>query len=366
MSTSSPDPAAVASPLPAPVGVFRQVIANKGFVACFFLLSIFAVSFDLMAKLSGIQFTKAAVPLKKPLSLMDQTQLASPMFSMSGTLRSQLRGGRVEPALADLFRQNGIAISPDARVEVKDIGRRWQIVGAVTGSRSERTYTVENNPTTGQLDVRAPYRLLGALEIKPEILDALGTKQYIQWTLLDESRPGGEYRPEDYIQLFVTYYTGSADQVPHVPEECYMGGGGYHVKEEALVDVPVPALGPNQSVQVKMLEFEGGPAMATGSKIVLYVFNTNGRFCADRNCVRLTLGDPYVRHAYFSKLEVTFGLQDELPAREAAIEAGKRFLSVVIPILVNDHWPDWNQVLRDEQQAREQSKAEKKRQISGN
>jgi hypothetical protein len=357
MSNPSADPAATPGQPSAIAAVVRQVLANKAFVACFLLLSIIAASFDLATK--DIQFTKNPVPLKKALGLMDQSLLRRPIFTLNDDFRSHLYGGRVAPALVDAFSRNGIRLNPEARVEVKNAGQRWQIIGAVAGIRSERTYTVEANSSTGQLDVSAPYLQLGAMEIKPEILDALGTKEYIQWTLLDESRVG-EHRPEDYIQLFVTYYTGAADQVPHVPEECYMGGGGYHVKTEMLVDVPVPALGPNQSVQVKMLEFEGGPAVTSGAKIVMYVFNTNGVFCADRNCVRLTLGDPYVRHAYFSKLEVTFGSRDELPAKEDAIEAGKRFLSVVIPVLVNDHWPDWKRVMQEEQLARDQGKSNEK------
>jgi hypothetical protein len=211
--------------------------------------------------------------------------------------------------------------------------------------------------------VYAPYQVINVTEIKPEILDQLGTDQYIQWVLLDQSHSGGP-QPEDFVQLFVTYYTGSPDQVPHVPEECYMGGGGYYIKPgngESIMDVPVPVLGPGQTIQVKVLELEGPtPTPGGGAKIVMYLFHTNGQFCPDRMCARSALADPFVRHAYFSKLEVTFGTQDNLPTREKAIEAGKRFLATVIPILLKDHWPDWDKVLRDEREARAAGKTQAK------
>jgi hypothetical protein len=135
-----------------------------------------------------------------------------------------------------------------------------------------------------------------------------------------------------------------------------MGGAGYTLKAdkgEMIIDVPIPDLGADRTIPVKVLDFEG-PTLAAGegAKIVMYLFNTNGQFCADRMCVRNVLADPFVRHAYFSKLELTFGSQESLPTREKAIEAGKRFLAIVIPILLKDHWPDWDQVLRDESQAR--------------
>lgn len=192
----------------------------------------------------------------------------------------------------------------------------------------------------------APYAIYHAQEIKGELLDALGTDQYIQWILKDESRTGPS-RPEDYIHLFVTYYTGQPDQVPHVPEVCYMGGGGYHVKQSSIVDIPIPALGAEFTVPVQVLELERSSFIGVETKIVIYTFHANGQFLAHRRSVQQTVGNPYDTYAYFSKLELAFGIQKAQPSKERAIAAAERFLNKVIPVLVEDHWPDWDQAVRD-------------------
>jgi len=190
----------------------------------------------------------------------------------------------------------------------------------------------------------APYVVFHVQDIKPEILDALGTDQYIQWYLKDESNPGRK-RPEDYVHLFVTYYTGQPDQVPHVPEVCYVGGGGYRVKKSSFLEVPIPALGSEATVPVQIVELERPSLMSQETKIVMYMFCANGEFLAHRRAVQRTVANPYNTHAFFSKLELTFGTSSAMPEKKRAIEAGKRFLKKVIPVLVEDHWPDWDQAV---------------------
>lgn len=184
-----------------------------------------------------------------------------------------------------------------------------------------------------------PYELLAPIQIQADVLNALGTKMYIQWMMKDGSK-GDNLRPEDYITLFVTYYTGSPDQVPHVPEECYLGGG-FQKKEDRLLEVPIPALGEDVRIPIHLLLFERESLMGREQRVVLYTFNVNGEFKAERNDVRFLLGNPLEQYAYFSKVELTFGLNQQLPKTEDAIASGERFLRKVIPILVRDHWPDW-------------------------
>ncbi len=346
------DPSTTPPAQKARAGVVRQVLANKGFVACVIVLMTFAISFDVLAWAKKIQFKKLPVPLKKPLSLLDQSQLRQPLFKMNGDLRPRLYEGRLDGRLLEAFHRHGIDLDAEAQVEVKEEGRRWQVSGRVGGSQAARTFLIESVPANGHLAVYSPYRLQYAVEIKPEVLDGLGTDQYIQWTLVDDSQVEDA---RNLLQLFVTYYTGAPDQVPHVPEECYVGGGGYQVIRESLLDVPVPGLGEHETVRVKVLDMQSPSSLVTGSKVVMYVFHTNGAFCADRNCVRSAMASLLERHAYFSKLELTFGLQDALPPREEALEAGKRFLGVVIPILVRDHWPNWDEVLQAERREQTES-----------
>jgi hypothetical protein len=328
----------------------RQILANRGFVACVLLLLTFTITFEVLAKIKHIQFRKLPVPLRKPLNLLDQSALRQLLFTLPSDLRGHLYEGQPSQVVVSAFDQQGYKLGPNTRVEVSVPRSRWKISTQDLQTQLDLTLTIEHDPASQRLNVYAPYLLINATEIKPEILDGLGTDQYIQWVLLDLSHARAP-QPEDFIQLFVTYYTGAPDQVPHVPEECYTGGG-FDRTGDSLLEVPVPALGPNATVSFRVLEFDSPQFGGQGTKLVMYVFHTNGRFCADRNCGRSTVADPFVRHAYFSKLEVSFGTSDALPSKEKAIEAGKRFLAVVVPVLLKDHWPDWDQVLRSEKESR--------------
>ena len=78
--------------------------------------------------------------------------------------------------------------------------------------------------------------------------------------------------------------------------------------------------------------------------MVVYTFRVCDEWHAEREEVRRTLGNPFVRSAYFCKVELGFALppgKTEEAAKKAA-EDGKRFLAVALPVLVRDHWPDWN------------------------
>lgn len=225
----------------------------------------------------------------------------------------------------------------------------FQLIGRLTGwGIGKPKLPVPLRKPLKQLD-RAklrPYTLVpgGAVDIKPEILDSLGTREYISWTLQDESLIDKNV-PEAIVNFFVTYYTDDPGQVPHVPEECYSGGGHVLAGDDPIT-IDIPELG--QKVDFKLLTFEKSSIIERDSRIVLYAFHVNGRFARDRATVRKTLIDPLGdKHAYFSKVEISFGGKAQ-PSREKAIEAGTRFLQKALPVLVNDHWPDWEEVRKME------------------
>lgn len=208
-----------------------------------------------------------------------------------------------------------------------------------------RKLPVELRKALNQLDKQklAPYEFIQHIEIPPEVLDELGTDEYIQWGFRDASSKIPN-RPEDTIHLFITYYTGKPDQVPHVPEACYLGSG-YRVEGDSDIMVSIPALGDNFKIPVKLVEFKKTGLLGQSNQVVMYTFNTNGQFCAGRRGVQMVVGDPRVKYAYFSKLELSFGNRDIAPTKEQAIEAGKRFLQILVPVLVQEHWPDWNAII---------------------
>ncbi len=185
-----------------------------------------------------------------------------------------------------------------------------------------------------------PYRLVGSDRIPKEEVEALGTDEYIRWRLQDTSVSRDD--PFHWVTLFVTYYSGQPDQVPHVPEECFLGGG---YQQLANVDsaVKVPALGDGRSnVPVRMLTFKKDSAIGGAwAPTVIYLFSVNGEFVASRNSVRWALSNPLQRYGYFSKVEVSYGQQEGQRDSQQNLKAAERLLNKVLPALVEDHWPNW-------------------------
>ena len=78
-----------------------------------------------------------------------------------------------------------------------------------------------------------PYKVLEKSKIdNKDVLESLGTEDYLQWILEDTTVD--VLSPVRNCSVFITYYTGNPDQVPHVPEACYTGGGN-EVKDKFSV-----------------------------------------------------------------------------------------------------------------------------------
>lgn len=204
--------------------------------------------------------------------------------------------------------------------------------------RSKLTFTEDGK--------KYSYRLEGQpVQLEPEMVDKLGTTEYISWTmrLWDETTQ----QPTDKaFHLFVTYYTGKPDQVPHVPEECYLGNA-FEAVDNHLDRVALPSLPEKDQVApLQVLLFKrGGNSVSSRaqSQLVMYTFRVCDEWHAEREEVRRTLGNPFATHAYFSKVELGFALppgQSE-EALKLATEEGRRCMSVVLPVLMADHWPVW-------------------------
>jgi hypothetical protein len=190
-----------------------------------------------------------------------------------------------------------------------------------------------------------PYRVVQKVKIDAEVEEALGTKEYIQYFIEDpdvSEREGGRY-----VNFFVTYYTGNPDQVPHVPEVCYVGGGNI-IEDQDILTIHVPGVGlPDDALRVQLLMFKATDRN-TGmdvTKPVLYFFSVNGKYTYDRKGTRWALSNIRDRYAYFSKVEIAF-IGSVQPDRERAIALTEKFLAKALPILVNENWPDWPEVMR--------------------
>jgi len=198
--------------------------------------------------------------------------------------------------------------------------------------------------------------------LDPEMVDNLGTSDYIfrayvnkaellktepglsarltdlsnrtiqeRQKLLNEIRAK---RPEAVVSVGVTYYTGKADTVPHIPERCYLADGYTQLPDSGDVKVAgVPALA---GADLRVLTFEpegrgGGARVNVG-----YLFQVNGEYTSSFITVRSALQSLRVKHAYFAKVE----LMTLVPDRARSAQVMTEFLRAAMPDVVRA-LPDW-------------------------
>lgn len=200
-----------------------------------------------------------------------------------------------------------------------------------------------------ELDVTrlGSYKLLNAQKIPHEIEQELGTKDYIQWTLQDTSMRKG--KPGAVVNLFITYYTGSPDKVPHVPDWCYVGSGG-QIETRKNTTIRVPGLdGDAQQdsqedlLPVRMLEINIPRGDGDDRLWVVYFFAVNGDFRCTRNEVRLRQNRLSDRYAYFSKVEISLSQSDKL-GPDGTLAVVEKLAQTLLPVLMQEHWPDWEKL----------------------
>ena len=183
-------------------------------------------------------------------------------------------------------------------------------------------------------------------EIPPlseDALDSLGTKHLLHIFVTDTQKS-----PTDVTRIarvFVTYYTGQPDMVPHVPDECFQAGGYDKVGAETR-EIVVHGVGaPGDLLPVRVVRFVASQRtraveVGTQEEVVLYFFSANGSYVTTRNGVRLRLSSPFERYAYYAKIEVSFS--DEARLRKAGLEdsvaAMGPLMEAVLPVLFEDHF----------------------------
>lgn len=183
----------------------------------------------------------------------------------------------------------------------------------------------------------SPYRIVDRRTLEPAVVEALGTDQFVHWVLEDTSV--SPTHPLRYATLFVTYHTGGRDLVPHTPDECMLGAGYHPSQPHENRRVAVPSLSEaGADLPVRVCTF-GRTAIFNREEItVVYTFACNGRFAATRTGVRILINDPRNSYAYFSKVEVSFSGAD----RRRSVEGATKLLNCALPVLLRDHWPDFD------------------------
>ena len=174
----------------------------------------------------------------------------------------------------------------------------------------------------------APYKVVSVGKIEhEEVVKALGTEDYIQWHLEDVNVPADS--AVRYCLLLITYY-GLPNLVPHVPEECYTGGGYQKLYSNSVV------FRVNKGSRQEQLP----------GKYVVFTGKSSDPW---QNDTRIVLGkNLFRRYSYFSKVEMNFfnmkfGAQT-FPSKEQAVSASQKLLGVILPLLEKEYWPDWEKL----------------------
>lgn len=188
-----------------------------------------------------------------------------------------------------------------------------------------------------------PYKIVSKEKIRDlDTLKALGTEDYIQWILEDSEQTTNS--PVKEFLLFITYYR-LPDRVPHVPEECWTGGGYQKLGSEAITFQIDNGKDFDANVPAKYLVFapkktglwQGGERIPN-----LYFFRVNGQYAGSREDARLALNkNLFGRNSYFCKVELVFNKSSIAPTKEQVVEASQKLLVLILPVLEREYWPDW-------------------------
>ncbi len=224
-------------------------------------------------------------------------------------------GGRLLTAFDVYLQKEAVPLrKPLAQFDVRGLGPRY-----------------EKHPATDRLE-----------SMSEDMIDSLGTREFVQFFVTD-TRAGRSARTR-VGHVFITYYTGRPDMVPHVPNECYAAGGYDILGAETRTVVVRGAQAPADAVPVMVVRALAPPSRrrsteSTGEIAVTYFFHANGAYVTTRDGVRLKLSNPLQRYAYYAKVEVNFS--DESLVNNAnpeeTLAALPPLLEAVLPRLLEDH-----------------------------
>jgi len=147
--------------------------------------------------------------------------------------------------------------------------------------------------------------------------------------------------PHALVKFAVTYYTGSVDTVPHIPDRCYAADG---FKPSTYDKVTWPIL-PRQNAQdrnteLRLINFvDQIDSRNSRPRQVSYFFQVDGQYEQDPLNVRTRLQNLFDRRGYFAKIELVTDLTE--PAEAANVMSD--FLTAAMPE-VERVLPDWKKV----------------------
>jgi hypothetical protein len=212
---------------------------------------------------------------------------------------------------------------------------------------------------TGMPEVMGSWVQLARDEnLNHDLVDALGTKEFLfchyvnaaalntapaslakefaRLPLADQKQKAADIAgtyPEAVVSLGLTYYTGSADTVAHIPERCYLADG-FGLEQQGS---PAWEIG-GRTVETRFLTFENTDRQNAPKSHVGYFFHVNGAYEGNSLRVRAALQNLFARYGYYAKVEVRV---DKVP-RGQAEGVIRDFLTAALPH-VEASLPDWSE-----------------------
>jgi hypothetical protein len=146
-------------------------------------------------------------------------------------------------------------------------------------------------------------------------------------------------KPDAVVRLAVTYYTGSADTVAHIPDRCYVADG-FAPSEYQIVSWNVFPDRPEgqREIPARLINFEDQVGVNTefSTRNVSYFFHVNGRYESDPLGVRASLQNLRERYGYYAKVELMTLLRD----KDKVAPVMRGFLTYAMPE-IEKCLPDW-------------------------
>jgi hypothetical protein len=182
---------------------------------------------------------------------------------------------------------------------------------------------------------------VNSLVVSPTEIEEFHGKDYKhQLELLGKLRQKYRNRGERAILSFaVTYYTGKADTVAHIPERCYTADGyeATDAKTERW-DVRSPHTA-DGNLDVRYINFEDQSGAEHVQRNVAYLFHVNGKYTPSSTEVRLALQNLRQKYGYYAKVELMIQEKD----KDEAAASMRDFLSYALPE-VEKCMPDWSKL----------------------
>jgi hypothetical protein len=153
-------------------------------------------------------------------------------------------------------------------------------------------------------------------------------------------------KPQAVIRLAVTYYTGSADTVAHIPDRCYVADG-FEPSTYQIVNWEVFPDRPEgqRNIPARLINFEDqvGASTEFSTRNVAYFFHVNGHYESDPLGVRASLQNLRERYGYYAKVELMTLMRD----KEKVAPVMRGFLVHALPE-IEKCLPDWKKATSGE------------------